>query len=471
MIWQKTPTQSAVLDWLEPRSSAMLMLATSAGKTALALTQIDRWMADGADKALVVTPVKVVDQWATEAAKWDHLSWLADQVQLLRFQELGMVRGKDDLLEFSNKRQAKKDLQAKAARVHVCSWSMFAAVEEAYGKNWPYDIIVFDESDKLGSWTSETTKAARRVRAKQPRCRHVLMLAATPAANNRDKLFPQLEVLQPGVLGGTMTAFREQWCAPDKVDRQSGNVWSWKIAPSRADEFAKLVATLAVATEDPLGIEIRTCVRDLGALPDPACDWYTELKTTMCIKELDLLAPGQAQVRSKLRQLGTGFVYRGDDQGKKDVVAAHSKKWVDLTELATELGHRQALIAVEWQAEEDAVLHVLGAKAMSIDAKGARQAFDAGEVRFLVINVRQGHGLDGLQHRAYDVILPTVPQDLGLYIQVIGRLKRFGQKSPHVNVHLQVCGPEDRRCLNEVLPRKQLREVDPIYAACMLKVV
>lgn len=468
MIWQSTPTQQAVLRWLSQRASGMLMLPTSSGKTALALTQIDRWLADGADKALVVTPVKVVDQWAAEAAKWDHLSWLAERTRCLRFQELGMVRGDEDNLVFGDKRQAKKDLQAMAERIHVVSWSMFAAVEEAYGANWPYDVVVFDESDKLGAWTSSVTKAARRARAKHPRLRHVLMLAATPAANNRDKLMPQLEILKPGILGGSMTAFRESWCVPDKIDRQTGRTWSWKINPAEADGFAQLVAEHAVATEDPLGIPVVPVVHSVGDLPPEVLAWDQELRQKSVIKDLGVLAPGRAQVLAKSRQLGTGFVYRDEPDGSQTTVHVHDQKWEWLGGFVAE--GRPMLIATEWTAEAEYCRQWIGAKFDTIDRKGARERFMAGELQCLGINVRQGHGLDGLQAVASDVVFTTVPLDLGLYIQVIGRLKRFGQKDSEVRAHLLVCGEEDKRAMNEVLPRKQAKEVDPILAACMLRV-
>lgn len=461
--WQRTPLQRAAMSWLDGRDSAILALPTSAGKTALGLTWVDQAMVDGVAMALVVAPNKVVDQWATEAGKWDHLGWVSRQIDRLRFEDLGMIRGSNDELVFQDKRAAKRWLKERPGRVHVIPWSMFSQVEEAWGKNWPYEAIVFDESDKLGNWGSGVTKAARRIRREHPDTR-MLLLAATPAANNRDALHPQVELVHPGLLGRTLTEFRDTWCEPDTVNRQTGQVWRWRIAKAKSDLFATVVSTVMATAEDPLGIRVEV-VEHVVEPPDDVVFWADELSRTSVVKQLGIRCPGKAQVRSKLRQMFGGAVYRQDDD---DPVQLHTAKVDALMELA-ESG-RQMVIVNEWRHEEARLKALLGSRYQHVRENGAKGRFLASQTQFLGLSLAQGHGLDGLQAVSSDIVFMTVPLDLALYTQCVGRLKRFGQRSDRVLVHMLMCGPEDRRALDEVLPGKQKTEVDPVRRACRLSV-
>lgn len=107
-------------------------------------------------------------------------------------------------------------------------------------------------------------------------------------------------------------------------------------------------------------------------------------------------------------------------------------------------------------------------KATPVDAPGAIDRWNAGEIAMLVAHPDSaGHGLN-LQHGGHTIVFTSPPWSLEAYQQSVGRLARQGQKSPTVVVHRLVCPDTvDVRVL-EVLAGKTTVQ-DALLNALLLK--
>lgn len=480
-IWTPRQDQQHVMDWLLPRSRGALWLPTGAGKTAIALTWLAHRMDDCVvSRALIVAPKLVAQHgWPLQVQLWGHVQHLGPEVRVLGFGDLGLRRGSQGLtnpgekgsqglagdkvsamatrvatvfgnqgLDFRDKRATKSRLKSLTERIHVCSWDAFPWLAKAYGSNWPYDCVIFDESSFLRDQQSERGKAARHVVHRSGVVEHVLQLTASPAANHQEAVFAQLDLIERGLLGSSLTDFRETFCVPDSRNWSTGQVYSWRVAPSMAAEFQRRCASVAVSVPPSLGVPLIEAPVWVD-LPD---DTRAVYDTMLADQVWNGITAGSAAVlHSKLRQIASGFVY--DDAGA--VQHLDDVKMDRLEELVEEAGE-PVLVAYEFVEELAQLRRVFGRHVAEIRDAGARTAFEAGKLRILALHpMSAGHGVDGLQRVCRHIVWTTVPQDRELYDQTNGRVHRHGTQAETVFCHLLVArGTREEDVWTDVLPGK-----------------
>ena len=72
-----------------------------------------------------------------------------------------------------------------------------------------------------------------------------------------------------------------------------------------------------------------------------------------------------------------------------------------------------------------------------------KEAFCSGETDLMIISLRSGIGLDGLQHRCHTVVFGELDWSPQVHRQVIGRLRRPGQKNQVDAVYCHTNGGSD----------------------------
>lgn len=364
-----------------------------------------------------------------------------------------------------DKASAKKALLARRERVHVVSWSFWPWLVQTYGKNFPYDLVVFDESSFLRDQGSERYKAAEWVR-KVGRTTHVLELTASPASNHQEAVYSQLDLLEPGHLGDTLTAFRETYCVPERMDRQSGRVYSWRVSGAMRPAFEAKCAELAVSVPSTLDVPLLHVEHWLDLPTGVASEAYEAISETQVWGDI---VCGSAAVRqSKLRQIASGWVYKAPDlllEEDSEAVFVHDVKIAKVLELVEGLG-RPAIIAFEFKEELARLRKAFGKRLKDIRDRGAKDAFIAGKIDLLALHpASAGHGVDGLQNVCCDIVWMTCPQDLELFTQANWRVHRQGTAAPTVYCHMLLTrGTEEERIWRDVLPAKRQRE-DRLLAA------
>lgn len=170
-----------------------LMLDMGMGKTVITLTAINDLLYDYFDvaKVLVIAPLRVAETtWTDECQQWNHLAGLTISPVIGTLSE--RVRA----------------LKTKAD-VYTINRENVVWLVDYYGKDWPFDMVVIDESSSFKNHQSKRFKALKRVR---PIIKRLVELTGTPAPNGLMDLWSQLYLLDRGKrLGKTIGQYCRQF--------------------------------------------------------------------------------------------------------------------------------------------------------------------------------------------------------------------------------------------------------------------
>lgn len=452
-----------------------LLLEPGSGKTVVALTAADilmneRWTVE---KTLVVAPKMVAQEvWAREAAKWKHTAHLktflidapvfdfyqrvttsavwGDQERVIV--ENDMTPEEADFLFCADVsvsktelmprdwRQVKEQTLANKAQIHIVGRDHFVLLARLLGKDWPYGLVLGDESTMWKNLDSKRSKMMNRLR-KEERVQMLTLMSGTPSPKGIENLYAQALLLDGGRrLGPYVTKFRERYMVPDGTrydpKARKERVFSWRAKPGAQDEVTSKLADICLAvradvwrkTEPPLTVE-----REIE-LPAEVMVQYRQLELSYHLEldnGADVTAPQAAVLGNKLIQMASGAVFDADGNWHE----LHTAKLDALDELLEELDG-EPLLLVYWFKPTLARLKArYGTRLATPKTKGFIDLFAAGKLPILAVQPGSaGHGLDGLQHGGHHVAVLDLFHDWEPYQQVVSRLDRSGQEH-RVTVH------------------------------------
>jgi SNF2 family DNA or RNA helicase len=204
-----------------------LFLDMGLGKTVSTLTALTELLHDSFEvyRILIIAPLRVAESvWFEEKGKWDHTKYLRVSAVL------GSQRDRIVALD-------------KQADIYVTNRENVEWLVKYYGKKWPFDMVVIDESSSFKSPSAKRFKALRKVR---PFIKRVVELTGTPSPNNLLDLWPQIYLLDQGErLGKTITGFRERYFLPDK--RNQMIVYNWKPKPGAEEAIYEKISDICVS--------------------------------------------------------------------------------------------------------------------------------------------------------------------------------------------------------------------------------
>lgn len=416
--------------------SIALHIEQGLGKTAATGHLIDRCLHDSYDvgRWLIVGPKMVAkDVWTREFGRWDTLRHLLPMTRVLTFADLSLQRvGRE--LDFRDKRATKKHLLGLQERVHVASFDALPWLVHAYGANWPYEGLVIDEAEFVKHASSLRHKAVWHVAQARGYVKRQVQLTGTPAPQGRVDLYGQIRLLDGGArLGRTQHEFQSRWCVPDKRSRE--RIFSWKVPESQWAAMDRALADVVVSMRSKDWLELpELVVNDLEVeLPERAQEFYDELERELVaqIGDSQVLAPSAAALRVKLLQVCNGAVYAPGGA----VEPVHDAKLERLGELV-EGASGPVLLAYAFQHDWDRIRAFLGKRVRNVKEHGALDAFRRGGVRVLAMHPASGgHGLDGLQDVASEVVWFGGGYTTSQWLQLNARLHRSGQRAGRVVVH------------------------------------
>ncbi len=364
------------------------------GKTATALAVVAD---ERARPAVIVVPTHLQKQWRREALKFLPRA-RAHIIQRSKPYPLGDdLFGVPDILIITYHKLA--------------GW---ASVLRKIAKT-----VVFDEVHALRTGPGTQRYAAAQEVAQ--RCAFRVGLSATPIYNYGGEIYNVLQVLKPGLLG-TVTEFRDEWCASAGNNR-------YRIREPRAfgtwarEQFAMVRHTRAeVGRELPDVLKIvETVDSDTSAL-DAVEDRAVELAKILL--ERDETERGQRmraaeELSNQLRQ-ATGIA-------KAPYVADFVRMLVESGEQVVLCGWHRAVYDV-WKAKLGDLGVVLYTGSETPAAKDrARQDFVDGEAKVFILSLRSGEGLNDLQKASSCIVFGELDWSPGVHEQCIGRLQRDGQ--------------------------------------------
>jgi hypothetical protein len=466
--------------FLRTNPFSALFVDLGLGKTVISLTVIaDLLDSMSFERALIVGPLRVVNQtWPDEIPMWEHtasISWtlIRDDELQKAVREAGRVarapivaeareeairRGfdpdldpistRDVINEFVKLRrveiekarrkvarvQIRQATMRSPATVHLINREQLEFLVAAWGKDWPYDVVIIDESSSLKDYRTRRFKALRRVR---PFIKRLHELTATPAAEGYMGLFAQMYLLDGGKrLGNNITTYRERYFV------RGYDGFSWKLRPGADEEIAAKISDICLTLKrDEYLKDLKQPVfnpRFVTLTPDEM-KLYKQFERDF-VAELpdgtEIEAENAASLSSKLLQLASGSVY--DD--KKQVHDLHDHKIEELRQIVEEANGEPLLVAY-WFKSSLARLKKAFPNAVVMDATGkAVGPWNKRKIPMLLMHPQgAGHGLN-LQHGGHHLVFFDIPWSLELYLQTIGRLDRQGQLNVVVLHHLIVRG-------------------------------
>lgn len=361
------------------------------------------------NKILVLAPLRVCyATWPAEAKKWDDFNHLS----------IGILHGpdKDKVLEEDHD-------------IYVMNYEGLKWLLAATKRNWPFDMLIVDESSKLKSTNTQRFKTLKQMLGKFKR-RYIL--TGSPAANSLLDLFGQVFCMDQGAtFGPYITTYRN-----DYFFQTGFGGYEWKLKPG-ADmlihqKLAPHVMRLAAADylELPELIEVDVVV----TLPPEAQRQYIEMEKRLQI-EFDtgkVVAANSAVASMKCRQLANGAIYT--DVALTSFNEVHSAKIDALTDLIDELEGQPTLIAYDFAHDLIRLKAALGKDTPHIGSgvspKQSQEIVDAwnrGELPVLLGQpLSMSHGLN-MQEVGRAIIWFGLTWSLENREQFIRRIWRQGQ--------------------------------------------
>lgn len=284
--------------------------------------------------------------------------------------------------------------------------------------------IVFDEAQELRHAGTQKYNAAWHV-AESVRFR--LGLSATPIYNYGGEIFNILNLLKPGALG-TAEEFATEWCTGGGEqgrlkDPRAFGAWAREqfliVRHTRRDVGRELPAVITVP---------QTIGSDRAAL-DKIKDSASELaQIILGLRPADVggksAFEASEELSNRLRQ-ATGIA-------KAPYVADFVRLLIESGERVVLCGWHRAVYDIWLSKLRDCSPILYTGTESAVQKESARQAFMRGASKVLILSLRSGAGMNGLQEVASVIVFGELDWSPGVHEQCIGRLNRDGQTSPVV---------------------------------------
>lgn len=489
--------QNEAGDFLWDNPFSALFIDLGLGKTVISLTLIARLVQELLDAAedgpvLVIAPLKVATQtWPNEIPLWLHTACLSyvviraegdeykDEIKAAGQARVDEVRdfyadmpdraawlsGERAAAETAQKYVIMERLARKRAAVHIINREALVWLFKVFRSKWPYRTVIVDESSNFKDYQTDRFRALKLVR---PYIKRLHLLTATPAPETYIDLFAQIFLLDQGErFSRSITYFRQKWFTEDKYTRK------WTLRPGAKEEITALISPicLVMKAEDYLQIEKPALLSRRLKMSGEQMQMYRKFEKDFVL-ELpsgeEILAENAADQAQKLLQLCSGSVYetrlvphpkiRNEFKKEKVVHHVHDLKLEDLENLVEELQGKPILVAYWFKSSLDRLKKAFPfAEVMDQEGKLVKK-WNTGKMRMCLIHPASGaHGLN-MQHGGHHLYLFDMFYSLELFLQLIGRLARQGQKHP-VSVHIpQIVGTVDELVIEAQMEKRDAQE-------------
>lgn len=399
------------------------------GKTVSILTVLDYLFSRNlTSKALIVAPLRVaVQTWPTEIKLWSHTWWMTHT----------LIRP-DPKLAPDRKLLQKKRLAREKTQIHIINREQVKWLVEFWGPSWPYKTVIIDESRSFADQNSQRWKALNKV------CKYIdrmHLLSGIPAPEGIEDYFAQVYLLDRGErFGKSITDFRKKYLDINK--------YTYEKTPKEEaeEEVASKIADICIVMreEDYLKTDKPIVIERPIILDQHEMNRYEQLERSSILSlpdDVEIEAETGAALGQKLMQYASGAVY---DENKA-IHIVHDHKLEEILQLRSECD--SPIMVAYWHRSSLTRLQKLLPKALKMDKEGACVAdWNAGKIDSLLVHPASvGHGLNMQKGPGHTLIFFDNPWPLELYLQLIKRLARSGQKKVVRVYHLTTMGTVDER--------------------------
>ena len=415
--------QEKAIQFVMRERRCMLALDMGLGKTTSTLTAISD-MLDGftANKALVVAPLRVANSvWAQETRLWQHLRHL----------RVSVCTGAE---------KARRAALALDADIYVINRENLPWLVDNYGKKWPFDVVVIDESSSFKNASSKRFKALRKM---LPFVETIVLLTGTPSPNGLLDLWSQMYLIDFGErIGRTLTGFKQRFFEADYFGR------NFTPRDGAADTIHQLLAdkVIHMSAEDYLDMPTRIDFAVPVTLSPAAKDAYLDFERTM-LAEIEgevVEAMSAAVLANKLLQYSNGALYT-DANGSW--AETHTAKLDALADIIEDNPGETMLVAYNFKSDLERLLKRFPQAKVLDKNQSTIDAWNRGEIPMLLAHpASAGHGLN-LQAGGALCVWFGLNWSLEYYQQFNARLHRQGQTRPVRIAHIVCEDTIDNRVL------------------------
>jgi SNF2 family DNA or RNA helicase len=402
------PYQEILIDAIIRHPRIALWAGMGLGKTVSTLTAL-KVILDYYDEGpvLVLAPKRVASTtWPDEVAKWDHLQGLRVAVAV------GTAKQVDAAL-------------SSKADIYCTNYERIPDLVKRFGRNWPFKIIVADESTRLKSFRLRqgSMRARELGRVAHLYCNRFIELTGTPAPNGYEDLWGQMWFLDKGArLGKSMSAYHEQYFMPERVGSNAFAV-QYKLLPFADEQIQEKLRdiTVKINTEDWFPVDKPLVTNIRVKLPDEAMHTYMEMQRNLYVELANgesVESPNAAAMTNRCLQLAGGALYTEDGE----YVETHDVKLQALDSIMTEAAGNPVLVSYQFKHELARIKkHFPQARVLDSNPKTVRD-WNAGKIPMLLAHPAScGHGLN-LQDGGNILVFYSRGWNLEEHEQIIERI-------------------------------------------------
>lgn len=381
------------------------------GKTATAICALTE---PGTRPALVVAPTHLQRQWR-------------EQIKLFAPHLEAHILKKGTPYDYTAGRKRKNSNQLTLVRPHpdvlICTYAKLAGWSETLSP--VVKSVIFDECHELRSGVSTQKGAAAKHIADNVEYR--IGLSATPIFNFGGEIWNVLNILQPGVLGQNHE-FTQEWCSQGEKIRLED--------PAAFGTYCREIGIMIRRTRKEVGRELPELIKSVQAVD---CD-----ANALAAVESSAYELAKIILRQNSHTLSKGESFRAGGEfdalmrqatglAKAPYVADFVRMLLESGEKVVLYGWHRAVYDI-WLKRLEEFKPVLYTGTESPTQKDeAKRKFVAGETPLIIISLRSGAGLDGLQYSGCrTVVFGELDWSPAVLEQDAGRIHRDGQEEPVV---------------------------------------
>lgn len=403
------PYQQLIVDHILDHKRCCVFAGMGLGKTSSTLEAI-RGIKERRPrlKTLIIAPLRVAQStWPDEIKKWDDF-------QSLR---VSVVCGTAE--------QRKKALAAESD-VYTTNYENIPWLVNYLGEDWPFDLIVADESTRLkGLRSRQGTQRAKSLAKVAFKSAGFIELTGTPAPNGLLDLWGQLWFIDKGKrLGKSFTQFQRQYFYP-VVKGGSARHWcEWKLFEGSDKKIRDKLADVAITVnpEDYFNVAQNIFNDIVIELPHSVRRLYRRFAREL-YAELDngeaITAANAAVKTGRLLQMASGAVYKEDGVSYEHI---HDAKIEALRSVIEEANGAPVLCAYSFKHEVHRIKKAFPqARILDKSPKTIRD-WNEGKIPLLLAHPAScGHGLN-LQDGGNILVFFSCTWSLELHDQIIERI-------------------------------------------------
>ncbi|WP_419618376.1 SNF2-related protein [Thiolapillus sp.] len=444
--------QRGLVDYILRNRRCGLYLPMGRGKTLIALSAVRKMMYSWDSKrVLIVAPKRVAKNvWLQEMAGWEHLHGMRLESGLI----MGSVKDRTRALD-----KIKQGINVSVISRDAISWLSKQKIDVSF------DTVIVDEAQSFKCYSSTRFKGLAKL---TDRATNVILLSGTPMPQDAEDLWAQMYLIDKGHrLGKNITAFRRRYCHKLIFETHADYV----LLEEHRDEVYRLVGEVTVSMDPPTDMPpIHHKKVGFRLFPD-AAKIYAQAQKTGSVAlpgHKKFVARTAAAKHALLRQLASGAYYprqQLDGCAKtKTLVPIHWAKVGAFKRLINSEKYWPALVVYNYVFERDAIRLVLQetmykSKYAEIDDEGAIDAWNAGELDYLIVHPDSaGEGLN-LQSGGHTIIWYGITEKMGSYHQLNARLHRPGQTDPVLVLHLIAHGTiEEKKVMPKIIKKTKTQQ-------------